>query len=49
VPSSIKILVVDDNPTLVKLIVQALEKCGEILTAGDGADALMKAIELSPT
>ena len=47
-PSSIKILVVDDNPTLVKLIVQALEKCGEILTAGDGADALMKAIELKP-
>jgi CheY-like chemotaxis protein len=48
VPSSIKILVVDDNPTILKLIVQALEKCGEVLTAGDGADALMKAIELKP-
>ena len=48
VPSTIKILVVDDNPIILKLIVQSLEKCGEILTATDGADALMQAIELKP-
>ena len=47
-PSTIKILVVDDNPTILKLICQSLEKCGEIITAGDGADALMKTIEMKP-
>ncbi len=47
-PSTLKILVVDDNPTILKLICQSLEKCGELTTASDGADALMKAIELKP-
>ena len=46
--STVKILVVDDNPTILKLICQSLEKCGEIITAGDGADALMKTIESKP-
>ena len=46
--STIKILVVDDNPTILKLICQSLEKCGEIITAADGADALMKTIEAKP-
>lgn len=46
--STLKILVVDDNATVLKLICQGLEKCGEVLTATDGADALMKAIELKP-
>ena len=47
-PLALKILVVDDNPTILKLICQSLEKCGELVTATDGADALMKAIELKP-
>jgi len=48
VSSTIKILVVDDNPTILQLICQSLEKCGEVITATDGADALMKAIESKP-
>jgi CheY-like chemotaxis protein len=48
VASIIKILVVDDNPTILHLICQSLEKCGEVITATDGADALMKTIETKP-
>jgi CheY-like chemotaxis protein len=48
VSSTIKILVVDDNPTILHLICQCLEKCGEIITATDGADALMKTIDTKP-
>jgi CheY-like chemotaxis protein len=44
----LKILVADDNPTVLKLISRAMEKCGELITASDGADALMKAIDLKP-
>ncbi len=44
----IKILIVDDNPTILQLMCQSLEKCGEIITATDGADALMKTIETKP-
>ncbi len=46
--STLRILVVDDNPTILKLVCQSLEKCGELLTATDGADALMRAIEVKP-
>ena len=46
--STIKILVVDDNPTILSLVCQSLEKCGEIITATDGADALMKTIDIKP-
>lgn len=46
--ASLKILIVDDNPTILKLVSQSLEKVGELATASDGADALMKAIELKP-
>jgi len=45
---ALKILVVDDNPTILKLVCRALDKCGELITATDGADALVKAIELKP-
>ena len=38
VSSTLKILVVDDNPTILKLICHSLERCGELLTADDGAD-----------
>ena len=44
----LKILVVDDNPTILHLLIQSLEKCGELITATDGADALMKAIDTKP-
>jgi CheY-like chemotaxis protein len=47
-PAGLKILIVDDNPTILKLVCQSLEKCGELITANDGADALMKAIEVKP-
>ncbi len=47
-PLTLKILVVDDNPTIMKLVCRSLEKCGEVITAADGADALMKAIEMKP-
>lgn len=46
--STIKILVVDDNPTILQLICQSLEKCGEVVTASDGADALMKTLDAKP-
>jgi CheY-like chemotaxis protein len=46
--STLKILVADDNPTVLKLICQSLENCGEIITAIDGADALMKTIDTKP-
>ncbi|MDR3675000.1 MAG: response regulator [Acidobacteriota bacterium] len=46
--STIKILVVDDNPTILQLMCLTLEKCGEIVTATDGADALMKTIDTKP-
>jgi len=48
VASTLKILVVDDNPTILRLVCQSLERCGELLTASDGADALMKALETRP-
>ncbi len=47
-PAGLKILIVDDNPNILKLVCQSLEKSGELITATDGADALMKAIELKP-
>ena len=46
--TTFKILAVDDNPAILRLLCQSLEKCGELLTATDGADALVKAIESRP-
>jgi CheY-like chemotaxis protein len=46
--AGLKILVVDDNPTILRLLTRSLDKCGELITATDGADALMKAIEIKP-
>jgi CheY-like chemotaxis protein len=39
---------VDDNPTILNLLCQSLEKCGEIISATDGAEALMKTIDSKP-
>lgn len=47
-PAAFKILVVDDNPTILKLLCQSLEKFAEIITATDGAQALQKAAEAQP-
>jgi CheY-like chemotaxis protein/Tfp pilus assembly protein PilF len=48
-PKNRKILVVDDSPTVRKLISGKLEKCGhEVICAVDGVDALEKINELKP-
>ncbi len=48
-PKNCKILVVDDSPTVRKLISGKLEKCGhEVVCAVDGLDALDKINELMP-
>ena len=44
----IKILVADDNPAVLKLLGDGMQACGTVLTATDGADALLKAIEERP-
>jgi CheY-like chemotaxis protein len=46
--SSIRILIVDDNPLVRGLLVDGLAALGEISAVGDGADALMKAIDEPP-
>lgn len=48
-PKNCKILVVDDSPTVRKLISGKLEKCGhEVICAVDGLDALEKLNDLTP-
>jgi len=47
-PAAFKILVVDNNPTILKLLCQSLEKCGELVTATNGTAALHKAVETRP-
>ena len=44
----IKILVADDNPAVLRLLQEGMQSCGTVLTATDGADALLKAIEERP-
>ena len=46
--SAVKILVVEDNPAVLELLRKGLKDCGEVVTATDGADALLKAIEEKP-
>lgn len=46
--SAVKILVVEDNPAVLELLRQGLEGCGDVVTATDGADALLKAVEERP-
>ncbi|MBI4461522.1 MAG: response regulator [Acidobacteria bacterium] len=46
--TAIRILVVDDNPAVLELLRLGIEPCGEVITATDGADALLKAIEEKP-
>jgi DNA-binding response OmpR family regulator len=44
----IKVLLVDDNPMVLDLLRQALEPLAALVTAGDSADALLKAIDDPP-
>ena len=44
----LKILLVDDYPTILKLIARSLGKSGEFITARDGIEGLKKAVEHKP-
>lgn len=46
--SKVRILVVEDNPAVLKLVQKGLESCGEVQGAVDGADALLKVVENPP-
>jgi CheY-like chemotaxis protein len=45
---TIKVLVVDDNPLVLNLIVKGMDPHCEVQTAADGADALLKAVDNPP-
>jgi CheY-like chemotaxis protein len=46
--SNVKVLLVDDNPMIVGMLKQALATLGQVNTAGDAADALLKAVDDPP-
>src|SRR5215469_13691377 len=46
--SNVKVLLVDDNPLIVALLRDALTPLAKVTTAGDGADALLKAVDDPP-
>lgn len=46
--SDVKILLVDDNPMVLAMLRDALAPLAKITTAGDSADALLKAVEDAP-
>lgn len=46
--SDVKVLLVDDNPMVLGLLRDALVPLAKVTTAGDGADALLKAVDESP-
>lgn len=47
-PSNVKVLLVDDNPMVLGMLKQALSPLAEVSTAGDAADALLKAVDDTP-
>src|SRR5580704_8605414 len=47
-PTTIRILIVDDNPLVRGLIAEGLSALGEVFPAADGADALLKVIDDPP-
>lgn len=47
-PSNVKLLLVDENPMIVEMLRQAFGHFCTVSTAGDGADALLRAIEEPP-
>lgn len=46
--SDVKVLLVDDNPMVLALLRDAIAPLARVSTAGDGADALLKAVEDTP-
>ena len=46
--SEVKILLVEDNPMVLAMLRDALVPLAHVTTAGDGADALLKAVEDTP-
>jgi len=46
--SNVKVLLVDDNPMVLGMLKQSLGTLGEIATANDAADALLKAVDDPP-
>ena len=46
--NDVKLLLVDDNPMVLAMLRDALTPLAKVTTAGDGADALLKAVEEAP-
>ncbi len=46
--SNVKILLVDDNPMVLDMLRDVLAPLAQVSTAGDGADALLKAVDEAP-
>jgi CheY-like chemotaxis protein len=46
--TNVKILLVDDNPMVLGMLRQTLSTLAEVSTAGDAADALLKAVDETP-
>jgi CheY-like chemotaxis protein len=46
--NDIKLLVVDDNPMVLRMLQQALAHLGQVSTSTDAADALLKAVDSPP-
>src|SRR5438105_134116 len=46
--SNVKILLVDDNPMVLRLLKQSLSALAKVTTATDAADALLKAVDDAP-
>lgn len=46
--SAVKILLVEDNPAVLELVRKGMEPFAQVITAGDGTDGLLKALEEKP-
>src|SRR6478672_407131 len=46
--SNVKVLLVDDNPMVLGMLKQSLSTLGQVATASDAADALLKAVDDPP-
>jgi len=46
--SNVKVLLVDDNPMVLAMLLDALTPLAKVTTAGDSADALLKAVDEAP-
>lgn len=46
--SAVKILVVEDNPAVLELVRKGMEPFAQIITASDGTDGLLRALEEKP-